>query len=304
MFARLFWQHPAAAHSWQWAVRAFGVAKQVKKLRLTGVVKQAYQEQPPPKLPKQAVKSYVQDLKRHGAQKAKAIVAQRQGQQDPFALTSEEKTRLLARYLPEEEDASKKLRKNSHKWLWRFMRRRDFGRFEACLDAMQNRGIAFDEVTYNFAMYGVLLNKKQDDELARQVLLDMEEEGRFHPALLRLQRGFLESYFELKAVEATPNRWNLLKVTRTFWQISVNFKRKRVKDTRAGLAAAASEQRARLAASGELVEAPWLAEASDDELSDEDPGPRVKFPARRPRQLMNVFKGSGVPNRRKHRWKH
>ena len=23
-----------------------------------------------------------------------------------------------------------------HKWLWRFMRRRDFGRFEACLDAM------------------------------------------------------------------------------------------------------------------------------------------------------------------------
>ena len=23
--------------------------------------------------------------------------------------------------------------------------------------------------------------------------------------------GFLESYFELKAVEATPNRWNLLK---------------------------------------------------------------------------------------------
>ena len=49
----------------------------------------------------------------------------------------------------------------------------------------QNRGIAFDEamggargrvicddpwlqVTYNFAMYGVLLNKKQDDELARQ----------------------------------------------------------------------------------------------------------------------------------------
>eukprot|EP00435_Cladocopium_sp_Y103_P008182 s4999_g2.t1 len=100
---------------------AFGTAKQVKKLRLTGVVKQAYLEQPPPKLPKQAVKSYVQDLKRHGAQKAKAIVAQRQGQQDqnyvwmrdPFALTSEEKTRLLARYLPEEEDASKKLRKNS-----------------------------------------------------------------------------------------------------------------------------------------------------------------------------------------------
>ena len=157
-------------------------------------------------------------------------------------------------------------------------------------------------MTYNFALCGTLLNRKQDDELARQargvrqsmrqlrqVFMDMEEDGRFHPALLRLQRGealigerflpgFLDSYFELKEVDATPNRWNLLKawhvsckqviddlfkgvwlvprswhpirqVTRTFWQISVNFKRhrrasfglmalrKRVAETRAGLAA-------------------------------------------------------------------
>lgn len=27
---------------------------------------------------------------------------------------------------------------------------------------------SWPQVTYNFAMYGVLLNKKQDDELARQ----------------------------------------------------------------------------------------------------------------------------------------
>ena len=122
-----------------------------------------------------------------------------------------------------------------HKWLWRFLRRRDFRRFEACLEALRSREIIFDEVTYNFALYGTLLNRKQDDELARQVatlsverhgrevFVDMEEDGRFHPALLRLQRGqarigesfplgFLDSYFELKEVDATPNRWNLLKV--------------------------------------------------------------------------------------------
>ena len=57
--------------------------------------------------------------------------------------------------------------------------------------------------------------------------MDMEEDGRFHPALLRLQRGealigerflpgFLDSYFELKEVDATPNRWNLLKA----WHVS------------------------------------------------------------------------------------
>mmetsp|Transcript_133754 Transcript_133754/g.346268 ORF Transcript_133754/g.346268 Transcript_133754/m.346268 type:complete len:150 (-) Transcript_133754:18-467(-) len=45
---------------------------------------------------------------------------------------------------------------------------------------------------------------------------------------------------------------------------------------------------------------------SDEEFSDGETRnkPRVKFPAQRPRQVKGVFKGSGVPNRRKHRWKH
>ena len=33
--------------------------------------------------------------------------------------------------------------------------------------------------------------------------------------------GFLESYFELKEVEATPNRWNLLKAGRSFCRLRV-----------------------------------------------------------------------------------
>ncbi|CAJ1407862.1 unnamed protein product [Effrenium voratum] len=98
-----------------------------------------------------------------------------------------------------------------HKWLWRFLRRRDFKRFEATLEALRDRDIPFDEVTYNFAMYGILLHPRQVDELSREVLQDMEEDGRFHPALLRLQRGFLDSFFELKEVDAAPNRKNLLK---------------------------------------------------------------------------------------------
>lgn len=70
-------------------------------------------------------------------------------------------------------------------------------------------------------MYGVLLNKKQDDQIARQVgawcptapaqhsswpqvLLDMEEEERFHPALLRLQRGSGAEESEPPSMPAVP----------------------------------------------------------------------------------------------------
>eukprot|EP00439_Symbiodinium_sp_Y106_P015794 s2464_g2.t1 len=317
-----------------------------------------------------------------------------------------------------------------HKWLWRFLRRRDWRRFEVCLERLRERDIQFDEVTYNFAMYGLILHPKKDDELAHQVFDEMKDDGRFHPALLRMQQGFLDSYFELKEVDATPNRFNLLKaespammsmmkgkgkgkgglrsfdqklkvwigglpadncsielnkrlkehmssagglclyaevgksgnagaafktpeeasscrltsgrrrshcrhrhpgcegrakqllrleqterlnsggpqVTRTFWQISVNFKRLRVKETKKRLAAAAEQERERLAASGLLLEEPSVyrdeAADTDGELSDLELGPRVKWPARRPYQMKNVHKGSGVPHRKKHRWKH
>jgi len=291
---------------WQGSSRCFGVEKQIKKLRLSGAVKHAFRQTSPPQLPKQAMEHYVRDLGRHGGEKASLIRSE--AAKEPAPLTSEQKIALLQRYLPEEEDMSKKLRKNSHKWLWRFLRRRDWRRFEVCLERLRERDIQFDEVTYNFAMYGLILHPKKDDELAHQVFDEMKDDGRFHPALLRMQQGFLDSYFELKEVDATPNRFNLLKVTRTFWQISVNFKRLRVKETKKRLAAAAEQERERLAASGLLLEEPSVyrdeAADTDGELSDLELGPRVKWPARRPYQMKNVHKGSGVPHRKKHRWKH
>lgn len=284
------------------ATRGFGVEQRVKKLRLSGATGQAYRRAAPPKLQKKALDHYVRGLKLHGERGAPApIVAKRT---EPYALTSEEKTRLLARYLPEEEETTKTLKKNSHKWLWRWLKRRDFRRFEACIEELQSCELPFDEVTYNLAMYQILLNPRRDDDLARQVLADMIEDGRFHPAYIRLQTGFLESYFELKEVDAAPSRWNLLKVTKTFWHVAVNFKRKRVKEMRARLAAAAQQQRQLAAGRGEEVIASLEAEEEEDALSDIEYGPRVKFPAKRPRQLKGVHKGSGVPRRRQHRWKH
>ncbi|CAE8650391.1 unnamed protein product [Polarella glacialis] len=291
-------------------VRCFGVEREMKKLRLRGAVGQAYRQAGPPKLQKKALEHYIKGLKAHGGDKAQLAISGSQGSslktKEPYALTSEEKTRLLARYLPEEEETTKTLKKNSHKWLWRWLRRRDFRRFDACIEELRKTELPFDEVTYNLAIYGMLLNPRRDDELAREVFAEMEEEGRFHPALLRLQGGFVESYFELKEVDAAPNAWNLLKVTKTFWHISVNFKRQRVKAVRARLAAAASDQR-RLADGTLGLEANgWHGQVddADDVLSDAEVGPRVKFPARRPRQLKGVHKGGGVPRRRMHRWKH
>lgn len=216
-------------------------------------------------------------------------------------MTSEQKTRLLWRYVPDEAEAQNELRKKSHKWLWRFMKRRDWKRFDACIEQLQTRQLRFDEVTYNLAIYGALLHPRRDDEAARRMFSDMADSGRFHPALLRLQGGFLESYFELKEVDAAPNPWDLQKVAKTFWTISVNFKRDRIKTIRRKLAEAAATQLH--GAAPELIEGEDEAEI-EGLMSDGESRPRVKFPAKRPRQLRGVHKGSGVPNRRRHRWKH
>jgi len=285
----------------------FGTEKQAQRLRLTGVVGRAYRQADTPKLPKAATEHFLRVLRSHDDEKAHQIVnapktsfSTRPG---ATALTSEQKTRLLWRYMPDEAEAENELRKKSHKWLWRYMQRRDWKRFDVCLEQMQDRQLRFDEVTYNMAIYGVLLHPRRDDEVARRILSDMVEEKRYHPTLLRLHTGFIESYFELKEVEAAPNPWDLLKVAKTFWQVSVNFKRERVKTVRRKLAEAAMEQlpdsQGVIAGAEEYEEE--LAGLLDD--GQHKPG-GVRFPAKRPQQLKAVHKGSGVPNRRRHRWKH
>mmetsp|Transcript_164008 Transcript_164008/g.521449 ORF Transcript_164008/g.521449 Transcript_164008/m.521449 type:complete len:347 (-) Transcript_164008:21-1061(-) len=301
------------------AERSFGTELQIKKLRLKGVVGRAFRQSAPPKLHQKATDHYVKVLRAHGSAEAtrqlaeaKAVsIRQQEQRQDSLALTSEEKTLLLWRYVPDESEALNTLRKQSHRWLWRFIKRNDWKRFDVCLEQLRTRDLAFDEVTYNLVLFGILLHRRKDDELVRQVYAEMVDERRFHPALLRLQGGFVESYFELKEVDAAPNPVNLVKCARTFWQISVNFKRQRIKELRTKLADAATRQRQRLLRE-RGAEAVGLSDEalllpvydSDRELSDGENKPRVKFPAQRPRQLRGVFKGSGVPNRRKHRWKH
>jgi len=303
--------HSAAASRCGWAcswMRSFGVEREIKRLRLKGSTADAYRRSKPPKLHKSMLQQYLKTLK------ARDDALDLRGQDKlaqakaPYALTSEEKTALLVRYLPDENEATQRLRKLGHRWMWRWIDRRDWKRWDACLERMKADSIPFDEVTYNLMIFGMLLHPRQEDVEAQLFLAEMAAARKFHPALLRLQSGFVDSYFELKEVDATPSRENLQKVAKTFWRISLLFKKRRVKELRQRLAEAASEQR-RLAVAGysderRIEEQQELEDALAGTMSDEEDGPRVKFPARRPRQLQGVHRGSGVPKRRHHKWKH
>lgn len=285
-------------------------------LRVKGAAGRALRKAPPPRLAKSALKHYVKVLQAHGGDAARRVtddlVAKKR---EPGTLTSEEKTALLQRYLPEEQEALKTLRKRGHKWLWRWIKRRDWKRHAACLEELRERQVPFDEVTYTLSIFGILLNPRRDDALVRQVLLEMTEDSKFHPTWLRFVEGFMDSYFELKEVDAAPNTWNLKKVAKSFWQVSVNFKRMRVKELRGRLASAASEMRLRQASSAhgfleqryasELMNAGEDQEEDPFEMSDSEQASAVRFPAKRyPRTLRGAHKGSGVPRQRAFRWRH
>eukprot|EP00927_Polykrikos_kofoidii_P059502 TRINITY_DN54651_c0_g1_i1.p1 TRINITY_DN54651_c0_g1~~TRINITY_DN54651_c0_g1_i1.p1 ORF type:complete len:438 (+),score=83.32 TRINITY_DN54651_c0_g1_i1:175-1314(+) len=239
--------------------RFFGASvKKRSPRRQKGIVGKALRASPPPRLQAKALQSYVSTLRRDGGEAARLIVkaSKLDGQEKPLvALTSEEKTALVARYLPDEQESITKFRMRSHKWLWRFIRQRAWRKHDACMEAMKKQRVNFDEVTYNLAIFSALLHPQRQDELARQLVNEMAASGKFHPALLRLHRGFAESYFELREVDATPTRDNLLRLAKTFWHISVKFKRRRVREIRQKLAEASARQRQRLASEQAAVEA-------------------------------------------------
>lgn len=292
-------------------VAARGVATQKLK-RPKGLVSKALQISPPPKLPKAGKEHYLKVLRANGQAAAKQIVnagkAPHAATPGPWELTSEEKNLLMARYLPEEREEPQMLRRRVHKQVWRLMRKRDWKRLDGCFEQLRSRQVTFDEITYNMEIFAVLCNPRRDKEEALEALQRMAAEGKFNPVLLRLHSGFLDSYFDLCKVDAAPNPVNLGKLAMTFWHISKNFKRHRIKQLRAKLARAAGEQRRRLqeaADAGELLE-----EGSEDELSDDGDDEKrrkrllgVRFPAKGPPKLRGIYRGSGVPRQRRLRWK-
>eukprot|EP00929_Paragymnodinium_shiwhaense_P091606 TRINITY_DN51522_c0_g1_i1.p1 TRINITY_DN51522_c0_g1~~TRINITY_DN51522_c0_g1_i1.p1 ORF type:complete len:425 (+),score=99.54 TRINITY_DN51522_c0_g1_i1:121-1395(+) len=326
------------------SVRFFAAKRNKRSNRLMkGVVGRALKVAPPPKrMSKRALQQYVDHLAAHGGDAAKQIVSKAREEkalaekkEESWQLTSEEKTALVAKYLPEELETMKTRRRVNHKWLWRWLRRADWKRFDACLEKLKADGVPYDEVTYNLAIYSNLLNRWKEDRDAWQAIEEMEAERKFHPTLIRMQKGFLETYFDLKEVDAAPSWQNIQRVTHTFWHISVNFKRRRVKELRRRLSEAAAEQR-RLQQSGgdpEQIQAassaagapmqllvdgrdssaygnPAAAQLEDprdeeelwsDGEEDDNAVRRSYLPRKRPRRLHGIFRGSGVPRQKQQR---
>merc|ERR1719215_160365 len=133
--------------------RNFGAEHQIQRLRLKGAVGRVFRQTNPPRLNKNATEHYLKKLRSRGGELArrqlaasKAAVPATTSQRQP-ALTSEQKTALLWRHVPDEAEAVNELRKSSHKWMWRYIKKRDWKRFDVCLEEMHNRGLIFDEVT-------------------------------------------------------------------------------------------------------------------------------------------------------------
>lgn len=274
---------------------------------------------PPPKLPKPAYQHYISVLKTDGEVAQRALAAGNSravARHVPAsALTTEEKDRLLARYFPDESIDAQVERALAHKWLWRWLRGKDWQRFDATLDKLIKKRVLFDEITYNLAIFGALLNPRDGGiEVAEQALATMKGEERFHPSLLRFLEGFLDSYIELSEVDAAPNGVNLNKAAKTFWSVSVEFKKLRVKGLRNRLASAALEQRREKAvgaaaleggeAAAEAEDMRWtlaLAEGDSPAAPGYQPGHVGK---ERPRwRARGIHKGCGAPKQRwrKHR---
>lgn len=283
------------------ATRHFGKTQYSQRL-----VAKALKYHPPPKLQKTAHQHYEKTLSVDGHKMALRIVEERGAtKKGPHELSSDEKTMLLYHHLPDQREVPQILRKKGHKWLWQWMKRREWKKYDACLEELRSRQIPFDEVTYNLAIFGVLLHPRRDDELARVVLNEMITDGKFHPVLIRLQENFLESYFELKELDAAPNRLNLRKTAQTLWHISVNFKRQRIFEFRQRLAEAAAARRSISAEhSGSLTNS--TIDLQDEEEMDDGLGmfeqEYEELGPPKPSTARGIYKGSGVPNNRK-RWR-
>lgn len=137
----------------------------------------------------------------------------------PRLIPREDEDKLIADIFPGERQSVVEKRKRVHKVVWRSLKQKKWDQFQWCFDQLQMRGLPFDEVTYNFAIYGTLIAHPKRDveekiEKAFSLLAQMEAMGIYHPVLVRLHRNFLRGYAELCQIDAMPNRLNVLKVGR------------------------------------------------------------------------------------------
>jgi hypothetical protein len=119
-------------------------------------------------------------------------------------------------------------RNSVHKWAWNALRRRKYSRFELLLDQLRTKAVPLDEVSFVLLSFNALLSRRRTDDDALLVVEELAQAPFAHPSFVRFLGGMVQSVAELRTVDAGPNDLNLIRATKTCWEVAYQFKTKRL----------------------------------------------------------------------------
>eukprot|EP00452_MALV-II_sp_L67-6_P000100 gene100-184_t len=129
------------------------------------------------------------------------------------------------------------LTRQLHDKIWNCIcQNQDWDTWEQTFAEFREQDLQYTEVTYTLLLHGFLLSHRHRSENAFLVLEEMKQ-CRFIPgALIRLNEGMLNSYFELLELDARPPPQLWQNVTRLCYHSALRYRKKRMQQLRAELA--------------------------------------------------------------------
>eukprot|EP00921_Rhytidocystis_pertsovi_P020638 GHVQ01032929.1.p1 GENE.GHVQ01032929.1~~GHVQ01032929.1.p1 ORF type:complete len:520 (-),score=46.90 GHVQ01032929.1:94-1653(-) len=120
------------------------------------------------------------------------------------------------------------LKKTFHFKIWRALYTQRWDMWEQLFNQFRQFGLPYDEVSYTLKLHGYVLSHRHKSENAYLVLEEMKA-AQMHPAVIRLNEGLLNSYFELHGIFCGPMRAGWQSLCRVTWHTAVRLRRKRQK---------------------------------------------------------------------------
>jgi len=123
------------------------------------------------------------------------------------------------------------LRKRLDWRLWNALAEKDWNRWESVVDLYKQHSLPLDEVSYTLVLHGYLLSHHHPASVALMVLEGMKNDN-IHPAIVKLNEGLVNSYFELfdLGIRSSANGWQNL--ARLSWMSAARLRKKRMQRVR------------------------------------------------------------------------
>ncbi|SBT36562.1 conserved Plasmodium protein, unknown function [Plasmodium ovale wallikeri] len=130
--------------------------------------------------------------------------------------------------ISKEEHDVQKYKNRLHKKLWIALKRSNEEEFERHYNVLSMHPMK-DEVSFSILLHGrLIISKGNKLEECFKILNEMKT-NRIHCSLIRLNERLLYSYYELRKLNAQPNRKQWMKVLRTVWFTAALIKARRQK---------------------------------------------------------------------------